>query len=104
MEDHRLAFSGLEWTAIAPGARHKMFERDGKRARLLEFSREFVEVEWCRKGHVGVVLKGVLELEFDGRIERFEPGDGLFIAAGETGKHKARAISERVSLFLVEDA
>ena len=49
------------------------------------------------------MLKSVVELEFNGRIERFEAGDGLFIAAGETGKHKARAISERVSLFLVEE-
>ena len=104
MEDPRLAFSGLEWTAIAPGARHKMFERDGKCVRLLEFSRAFVEVEWCRKGHVGVVLQGVLELDFEGRSQRFNPGDGLFIPAGETGKHKARSISERVTLFLVDDA
>jgi hypothetical protein len=104
MEDHRLVFSGLEWDAIAPGARHKMFERDGKRVRLLEFSHDFVEVEWCRKGHVGVVLKGILELDFDDRSERFNPGDGLFISAGEAGKHKARSISERVTLFLVDDA
>jgi len=103
MENHRLAFSGLEWAAIAPGARHKMFEHAGKRLRLLELSREFVEAEWCRKGHIGVVLEGVLELDFNGRIERFDPGDGLFILAGETGKHKARSISERVALFLVDD-
>ena len=103
VEDHRLAFSGVEWAAIAPGARHKIFERDGKRVRLLELSPEFVEVEWCRKGHVGVVLQGVLELDFAGRTERFNRGDGLFILAGETGKHKARPISERVTLFLVDD-
>ena len=103
MEDRRLPFASLEWAAIAPGARHKVFERGGKRVRLLEFSREFVEVEWCRKGHVGVVLQGLLELDLDGRSERFNPGDGLFIPAGDGGRHKARSISERVTLFLVED-
>lgn len=104
LEQCRLAFSELEWAAIAPGAREKVFERGGKRMRLLEFSRAFIEPEWCRKGHVGVVLQGILELDFDGRSERFNPGDGLFILAGETGKHKARSISERVTLFLVDEA
>ncbi len=104
MKDHRLFFSGLEWTAIAPGARHKVFERDGKRVRLLEFSHDFVEVGWCRKGHVGMVLQGTLELDFDGRSELFNSGDGLFILAGEAAKHKARSISEQVTLFLVDDA
>ena len=103
IENHRLAFSGLEWAAITPGARHKVFERAGKRMRLVEFSRDFVEVEWCRKGHVGVVLQGLLALDLDGRSERFNPGDGLFIPAGEPGKHKARSISERVTLFLIEE-
>jgi hypothetical protein len=103
VEDERLAFSALEWTTTASGARQKVFDRGGKRLRLLEFSREFVEAEWCRKGHVGVVLQGALELDFNRRIERFDAGDGLFVSAGEASKHKARAISERVTLFLVED-
>jgi hypothetical protein len=51
-----------------------------------------------------VVLQGALELAFNDRIERFDAGDGLFISAGEMGKHKARALSERVTLFLVEEA
>lgn len=103
MEDSKLPFSEFEWTSIAPGARHKIFERGGKRVRLVEFSREFVEDDWCRKGHVGVVLDGALEVDFSGRVQRFDPGDGLLISGGEAGKHKARAISERVTLFLVED-
>jgi hypothetical protein len=99
----RLVFSVLEWTTTAPGARQKVFERSGKRVRPLEFSREFVEAEWCREAHVAMVLQGALELDFNHRLERFDAGDGLFISAGETGKHKARAISERVTLFLFED-
>jgi len=104
VENDKLAFSAIEWTASAPGARQKVLERGGKRVRLLEFSREFVEAEWCRKSHIGVVLQGALELAFNDRIERFDAGDGLFISAGEMGKHKARALSERVTLFLVEEA
>ena len=87
--DH-LAFSQLNWTAVAPGARQKVFERDGKRVRLLELSRELVEDQWCHKGHIGLVLESVLELEFADRSERLDAGDGLLLVAGAAMKHKAR--------------
>lgn len=35
--------------------RYKTFERDNRRVRLVEFTREFVEPDWCCKGHVGQV-------------------------------------------------
>jgi len=103
-EDFRLALAALDWIPAAPGARFKAVERNDKRIRLLEFTREFVEADWCRKGHIGVLLSGELEIDFGGRIVRYAPGDGLFIPAGEAGKHKARALSENALLFLVEDA
>jgi len=103
-EDFKLAFAALDWVSSAPGARFKAIERDDKRIRLLEFAREFVEADWCRKGHIGVLLSGELEIDFGGRAMRYEPGDGLYIPPGEDGKHKARALSDTALLFLVEDA
>ena len=103
-EHFKLAFAALEWIQAAPGARFKAVERDGKRIRLVEFTREFVEADWCRKGHIGVLLSGELEIDFSGRVLRYEPGDGLYIPPREEGKHKARALSESAVLFLVEDA
>jgi len=76
MSVSRLAFAEGAWTAAAPGARFITFERHGKRLRLLELSREFVEADWCRKGHWGIVLAGTVELDFAGRIERLQQGDG----------------------------
>lgn len=99
----RLAFSQLDWSVVAPGARHKVVECDDKRMRLLELSREFVEEQWCHKDHIGIILSGILQLDFADRSERFNAGDGLFLRAGAAMKHKARAMSERVVLFLVED-
>jgi quercetin dioxygenase-like cupin family protein len=99
---HTIDFAGLDWSVAAPGARFKAFERDGSRVRLLEFTPEFVEADWCRNGHIGVVLEGSLEIDFSGYIERFEPGQALFIPPGEPGKHKAHALSKRVLLFVVE--
>jgi quercetin dioxygenase-like cupin family protein len=50
------------------------------------------------------VLEGRLEIDFSGRVERFEPGQALFIPSGEPSQHKAHALSERVLLFVVEQA
>jgi quercetin dioxygenase-like cupin family protein len=100
----KIDFAQMEWTDAAPGARFKSFEHERGRVRLLEFTPQFVESDWCRKGHTGVVLEGTLEVDFGGRLERFAPGQALLIPAGDPGKHKARALSERVLLFVVEEA
>ena len=102
--NHRIDFAELDWVAAAPGARFKAFDRDGSRLRLLELTPRFIEADWCRKGHIGVVLEGRLEIDFSGRVERFEPGQALFIPSGEPSQHKAHALSERVLLFVVEQA
>jgi Cupin domain len=104
MQDFKLDFARLDWTPAAPGARHKAFERDGRRVRLVELTRAFVEADWCRKAHAGHVLEGELEIDFSGRKLRFAAGDGLFIPAGESSRHKARSMTPRVLLFLIEDA
>ena len=69
----------------------------------MEFTREFVEADWCRKGHIGYVLEGMLEVNFAGRLVLFRPGDGLFVPGGEESKHKARALTDVTRLLLVED-
>jgi hypothetical protein len=100
---HNLGFSRLDWVDAAPGARYKACERDGRKLRLVEFTPEFSEVDWCRNGHVGIVLEGELEIDFGGRIELFRAGDVLSIAAGNADRHKARSLTPRVVLFLVDD-
>ena len=36
-------FDAIEWTAPMPHLRHKIYERDGRRLRLMELDSEFVE-------------------------------------------------------------
>jgi len=43
-----------------PGARSKFFQQEDKQIRLVEFTDEFVEPDWCEKGHIGYVLEGTL--------------------------------------------
>ena len=98
-----MAFSALPWQSTAPGARFKAVTRQGKKLRLVEFSQEFVEPDWCQQSHVGCVLSGELELEFVNRTERFVPGDGIFIQAGEAEKHRAHVSGAPATLLLVEE-
>jgi len=102
MEQYRVAFESIPWQQSAPGARCKAYDHDGRRLRLAEFTREFVETDWCTRGHIGYVLSGEMEIDFHGRIVTFRPGDGLFIPAGSEHGHKARVLTESVTVVLVE--
>ena len=53
-------FDSLQWQSMLPGARSKVYREGSKQIRLLEFSSEFVELDWCEKGHAGFVLEGTL--------------------------------------------
>ena len=45
-----------------------------------------------------------MEVNFDGKVIVFGPGDGIFIPAGEEHKHKARVLKDVVRGILVEDS
>jgi len=85
------------------GVQFKSYEQGGRKLRLVEFSKEFIELDWCTKGHIGYILAGKLEVDFDGNKIIFEQGDGLFIPAGEEDKHIAKVITDVVKLILVEN-
>ena len=88
MEEVRLQFSDLPWEAPAPVVRQKVVIRGKQRLRIVEFTDAFVEEDWCTAGHVGYVLSGTMEVSFDGHMQRFQAGDGLWIEAGEASRHK----------------
>ena len=72
---------------------------------MVEFGKDFIENDWCTNGHIGYVLKGQLEIDFEatGTTVRYTSGDGIFIEKGEDSRHKARVLTESVRLILVED-
>ena len=100
----RIDFEQIPWQPALPGSRFKLAVRGKQQLRLLEFTREFVEPDWCTRAHSGILLEGELEIDFHGHTERYVQGSGLFIPGGTASGHKARAVSERALLFLVEDA
>lgn len=103
MQHYRVDFESIPWNAPAAGFRFKIHKQDGKQLRIVEFSKEFVEPDWCTRGHIGCVLEGEFEINFSGKLMTFKAGDGLFIRAGEQNKHMARAVTDVATLFLVED-
>lgn len=103
MQDYKIDFSSIPWQSPLPKARFKAHEHGGCRLRILEFERGFVEPDWCQNGHIGYVIEGRLEVDFDGSIETFEAGDAVTIPEGSDHKHKARPLTDVVRLFLIED-
>jgi hypothetical protein len=97
-------FDLIDWQAPAPGVRFKAICRGGVQLRVVEFSREFIEIEWCEKKHFGFVLSGELKIEFPTEAVVFRQGQGLMLPGGVGSKHKASAVTPSVTLFLVEDA
>lgn len=103
MEQYRILFDELEWQDGIRGARFKVFRSGSKQIRLLEFTSEFIEPDWCEKGHVGFVIEGELEIDFRGTVMRYPKGSALFIPSSVASGHKARSIAAVTQLFLVED-
>ena len=100
---YRIPFDAMSWEAPADSVRFKAHEQGGRKLRLVEFTEEFIEPDWCTKGHIGYILEGQMELDFDGDLIVFGPGDGVFIPAGPEHKHKDRVLTDKVKAILVED-
>lgn len=105
MKDCLIAFRNMEWESPAPGIRYKSVSRNNRRIRLVEFSEEFDEEDWCTSGHAGYVLEGGLSVDFDGSVLEFSAGDGIFIPPGNDSRHKASvAGGKKALLVLFEEA
>ena len=102
--DCLIDFSSIDWTTPADGVRTKEVIRGGNRLRLIEFSEQFKEADWCKSAHAGYVVDGELTLEFVDVTVKFKSGDALFLPPGESTKHKAHVTNGKATLFVVEKA
>ena len=101
--DIRAEFAAVPWETPARNVRFKAITKNGVQLRLLEFSRGFVEHDWCTRKHIGYVLSGELAIELPEGVVRIREGEGL-VLSGSGAKHKASPVTETVTLFLVEGA
>lgn len=102
MDDSLIRFADLPWEEIAPGAREKATQRDGKTVRLLQLDPGFKEIEWCRRQHLGLVIEGSLEVAFANHVVTYQEGDAITIAAGESNRHRAVVGDVAVTMFLID--
>ncbi len=102
--DYRVAFSDVDWEPTLEGtARLKRVARAGKVLRLVELTPATAHPHWCEIGHVGMIVEGDLEIDFDGEKIVFQAGDALVIPDGAKDRHRPRALTERAVMFLIED-
>jgi quercetin dioxygenase-like cupin family protein len=104
MTTTRVPFEEMPWQTGAAGVRFKVRVDGGRQLRLVEFTPELSHPSWCLTGHVGYVVDGELEIEFEDRVERYRAGDGVIIPAGPVHGHRPRALSPSVRLIFVEEA
>lgn len=99
----KVDFGSLEWQDGRPGVRYKVYREGQRQIRLIEFATSEGDPHWCQQGHIGAVLAGGLEIDFNGRVLSFSAGDGLFIPAGPDSSHRGLSITPGTRLLLVED-
>ncbi|HEU4618960.1 MAG TPA: cupin domain-containing protein [Gammaproteobacteria bacterium] len=103
MSSFKVDFASMEWHQGRPGVRYKLYCEGSRQLRLVEFETSEGDPHWCERSHIGYVLEGGLEIEFDGRMLSFGAGDGFFIPAGAPSKHRGVAITPGTRLVMVED-
>jgi glyoxylate utilization-related uncharacterized protein len=103
MEQYNINFNSLQWESPLPGLKFKAYKYKNKLLRVVEYSNDFREPEWCIKSHTGYVIEGEFEIDFNGKIIKYSKGDGIFIPGGDEYKHKANILSKKVIVFLSDD-
>ena len=102
MMGYRIDLNELSWESPMEGLRFKAFQHQGRRLRLVEYTKE-MELHWCEKGHIGYIIEGRFEIRFDADVLIYNAGDGVFIPPGKEHRHMGRALTEVVKAIFVED-
>lgn len=88
MNTKQIDFKTLEWEKPGIGVEQKQFLNGNQRIRLLRFYDDFIEDNWCVKGHIGYVIDGEMTINFSGNLVQFKKGDGVWIETDKDSKHK----------------
>jgi quercetin dioxygenase-like cupin family protein len=102
MIEYKSEFSKIPWQSPMKGMRHKYFDQNGIRLRLVEYTNDMPE-HWCEKGHFGYLIEGKMEIEFEHKKESYLPGDAIFIPNGPDHKHKGKLHTKKAIVFFVEN-
>lgn len=105
----QVPFCTVDWSTVAatehPGitgkAYWRTFEMGNIRVRMVEYTPGYMADHWCSRGHVLLVLEGVLVTELDdGRRFTLTPGTSYQVADG-ANPHRS-STETGVKLFIVD--
>jgi hypothetical protein len=109
MRIENVPFMTTDWQSV-PGTTHagtsgtatwRTLERGNIRVRMVEYSPGYEADHWCRRGHVLLVLEGLLETELqDGRVFRLTAGTSYQVAE-DAQPHRSRTATG-ARLFIVD--
>jgi hypothetical protein len=105
-----LPFTVIDWDGIE-AVRHdgetgyalwRTFTFGDVRVRMVEYSPGYLADHWCDRGHVLLVLEGVLDTELrDGRRFRLTPGMSYQVSDHGDAAHRS-ATASGARLFIVD--
>lgn len=105
----QVPFCTVDWSTVAasehPGvtgtAYWRTFEMGNVRVRMVEYTPGYMADHWCSRGHVLLVLEGVLVTELDdGRKFTLKPGTSYQVADG-ANPHRS-STETGAKLFIVD--
>ncbi len=101
MLKYLIEFKKIKWQQKIPGIKFKEYNANNKTIRLVEFSHELIEEDWCKNGHLGYVIDGKAKVLFhNGSKAVFKKGDFINIPEGEKDKHKTKIKKGEKALIL----
>ena len=109
MQMTEIPFGTVDWSAVTPtvhrgetGVAHWRTQQYGAiRVRMVEYSSDYRADHWCEKGHILLVLDGVLDTELaDGRTVRLTAGMSYHVGDG-TMAHRSTTVGG-ARLFIVD--
>jgi len=110
MKMHDIPFGTTDWSKVEP-TEHKgetgiavwrTRQFGSIRVRMVEYSPHYLADHWCEKGHILLVLDGLLETELaDGRRFVLRPGESYQVADGAE-PHRSRTGPAGARLFIVD--
>ena len=93
-----IQFKNIAWAKPSKGMEQKVYTDENKRMRLVKFNDDFIEKDWCTNGHIGYVIEGEMQIDFNRELKHYKKGEGLWINNGE--KHKV-IIAKGNHVFLI---
>ena len=101
--DELVRLSEVDWQPDAEGINVRELTVDGRRWALVRYGPATQRQEWCEDGHLGVVVSGEIEYEFEdgGTPLSGRPGDAFTLSTGRG--HRGRNTGTGATILLVID-